>query len=290
MPKVTICIPAYNAEKTIIETLLGCVAQKGDYDILVSDNNSTDRTLKAVEIISKMYPGKITVINEPRQGQGYNMDNCVIHATGDYLIFLCSDDVFINSNVVEEYKRIFNTYPNVGHISRYYYQFINGPVRYHKTDNIYHLANNISGLGFRKDAISGNFSNDYWIEAASMVKNVLSNWEYFIVPKYLVGVRTGETNCSSSKAPYIKSPMMAWYKLIGPYNFVIKNFCSLVQIRCRGTYWQYLREIYYFVKVHPWNLLDLRLWFYLFVTHLPKRLIIFLNNYYKSSQKTGGTI
>lgn len=294
MPKVTICIPAYNAEKTIVESLLSCISQYGDFDILVSDNNSSDKTLEVVDMIAKMYPRhKITVINEPKQGQGYNMDNCVKHASGDYLIFLCSDDVFLGSYVVEEYKRFFDTYSNVGHISRYYYQFIiniNKPVRYHNTYNIYHLANNVSGLGFRKSAINGNFSNDYWIEAVSMVKSVLSNWEYYIVPKYLVGVRTGETNCSSSSAPYIKSPMKTWYNLVGPQDFVIKNFCSLVQIRCRGTYKQYLREIYYFIKVHPFNLLDMRLWFYILVTLLPKPIIIFLNNYYKSIKKTGGTI
>ena len=48
-PLVSICIPAYNAEKTLKTTLNSLLSQEySNYEIVVSDNHSTDATEKVI--------------------------------------------------------------------------------------------------------------------------------------------------------------------------------------------------------------------------------------------------
>ena len=49
-PHVTVCIPAYNAAKTISRTIDSILTQDyPNYDVLVSDNFSSDDTFRIVE-------------------------------------------------------------------------------------------------------------------------------------------------------------------------------------------------------------------------------------------------
>jgi len=110
-PKVCICIPAYNASQTIIETLESILAQTyTNIDILVVDNASTDNTVDIINnYVNKDKRVKLFAFNENVGGEG-NFTRCIQLATGDYTAIYHSDDSYLNTMVerqvafLERYK------------------------------------------------------------------------------------------------------------------------------------------------------------------------------------------
>lgn len=284
--KVTICVPSFNNEKTIQATLFSCMRQ--DYknlEILVNDDGSTDKTMEKVKECSEIEDSRIGIFTHKHLGQGTNLTMFKTLAQGEYLVYMCADDLFAYDSAVKDIVRIFNMFPCVGHVSRWYYQFLDGypgAVRLARDNNIYRLGGNPSGLAYRKQAMVGEFSNYYFIESVSMVQNVLKwGWQYYIIEKDVVAVRIGNSTATSTRA-YETSPIMGWYSLFGDADFVIKQFPSLIQVKTWGTYRQLLREIYYLVKIHPLNLLDYRLWiFSLASLIIPRKILHNLNRFFK---------
>ena len=92
MKKVTIGIPVYNDENYIRDAIDSALAQTyEDIEVLVIDDCSTDKTPD----ILKEYGDKIvTYRNEENKGIAINRNECIKKATGDYLCFLSSDDVY----------------------------------------------------------------------------------------------------------------------------------------------------------------------------------------------------
>ncbi|MBD3310511.1 glycosyltransferase [Candidatus Woesearchaeota archaeon] len=83
---ISIIIPTYNEEKRI-GTLLESINNQTykDYEIMVSDSESTDRT---VEIAEKM---GATVIKGPKEGVSIGRNLGAKHAKGDIFLFLDAD-------------------------------------------------------------------------------------------------------------------------------------------------------------------------------------------------------
>jgi len=290
--KVSICIPAYNSSKTIKETLLSCLKQDYyNFEIIVSDNCSTDNTREIV----KKYWQVILLKTEVNSGGGPNMDNCVNHADGEYIVFLCHDDIFTDPHVISDIVRIFEENPKVGYVGHWYYQFLDGdprPVRMHRSNDPYFQADNQSGIAFRNDALKDSshlyqykkFAPKYWVEGASMVKQVLdAGWDYRIIKYDTVGVRIHPGgNTSTLAEAYVTSPTMTWYNLVGKRKFYLTIFISLVQYKNWGKYKNVLREIWYFIKLKPSNLFRIDFWFWaLIAVFVPKTILRPLTYKYK---------
>lgn len=89
--KFSICIPNYNYERFIVETIRSVLTQDADLEVLVSDNNSTDNSVAAVEAIGDE---RIRVTrNAWNVGFAGNLDRACAGATGDRMILLSSDDI-----------------------------------------------------------------------------------------------------------------------------------------------------------------------------------------------------
>ena len=96
--KFSIIIPNYNKEEYVNDTLNSIINQTyKNFEIIVIDDGSTDNSL---EIIKKFDNVKLFTTNRRRAGGARNkgLDN----ATGDYIIFLDSDDYFTNNTVLEK--------------------------------------------------------------------------------------------------------------------------------------------------------------------------------------------
>ncbi len=102
-PKVSVCIPAYNEEKSIARTLESVFSQdySGEIEVIVCDNASTDRT---VEIISKF---NARVVKESQKGSRFAYNSAMRAATSE-LILVTNADTKVPPNwvsrIVEEYK------------------------------------------------------------------------------------------------------------------------------------------------------------------------------------------
>lgn len=96
-PKVSVCIPAYNAASYIRQAVESALAQNySDFEIVVVDNCSTDETASLVERLSRSSGGRIRYFkNEHNIGLVPNLNKCLAHARGKYIKFLCADDLLL---------------------------------------------------------------------------------------------------------------------------------------------------------------------------------------------------
>ncbi|MGE0864400.1 MAG: glycosyltransferase family 2 protein [Vicinamibacterales bacterium] len=91
MPKVSIVIPAYNAEDFIREAVDSALAQThADREVIVVDDSSTDDT----PLILKSYGDRIIVHRQPNAGVSGARNTGAALATGDWIAFLDADDVW----------------------------------------------------------------------------------------------------------------------------------------------------------------------------------------------------
>lgn len=100
MKKVTICIPTYNSENTIRETIVSLLNQTyKNYTIKIVDNCSTDKTR---EIVNEINSDKIILIeNDINVGGEGNFTRCMQLAEGDYTAIYHADDIY-NERIIEE--------------------------------------------------------------------------------------------------------------------------------------------------------------------------------------------
>ena len=98
MKKVSIIIPAYNADKWIGRCLESCIRQ--DYpklEIIVVNDGSTDRTLEVCNNYKKKN-NNVIVINKENRGVSNSRNVGIKKSTGEYLLFVDADD-YIDSNM-----------------------------------------------------------------------------------------------------------------------------------------------------------------------------------------------
>ena len=106
-PKFSIIVPVYNTEKYVKRCLDSIKSQSfKDYEVIIVNDGSTDNSS---DIISK-YSYK--VINQENQGLSMARNNGVKEASGDYLIFLDSDD-YIEKDLLEEINNSLSNNPDL---------------------------------------------------------------------------------------------------------------------------------------------------------------------------------
>jgi len=108
--KVSIIIPAYNAEKYLEEAIKSCLDQTvRPYEIIVINDGSTDRTEEIA--LSYLPAGVVYAFNSENRGIGYTRAKGVKLAKGDYIGF-CSADDKLNPNFIEAMLSYAKSYPN----------------------------------------------------------------------------------------------------------------------------------------------------------------------------------
>ena len=99
-PKITALITVYNSEK-YIETAIKSVQKQKLYDIeiLVIDDCSSDNSINIIENL-KNHDNRIKVIkNKVNRGILYSKSLGILKSEGKYIMFLDSDDLFVNENI-----------------------------------------------------------------------------------------------------------------------------------------------------------------------------------------------
>ena len=94
--KVTIAIPTYNRADFLRQTLAGITQQhfpRDHFEVLVIDNNSTDRTRAVVAEFASAYPTP-RYIREEQQGLDYARNRAIAEARGEIILF-GDDDILV---------------------------------------------------------------------------------------------------------------------------------------------------------------------------------------------------
>lgn len=261
--KITIAIPAYNAEKTIAKTLMSCFSQEyPDKEVLVWDDGSTDLTAKIAEA-----HGARVIIGEENRGIGHALIQLMDNAKGRYIIYMCADDQFTSSKVLGDYVRQFNEgEQNIGIIGRFFYQYVegfDGAVNVSRDRNILTQSCCPSGMAFR--VVRGlHWSNKIFVEMPLIVKQYLDmgyKWTMFEYDTFKARIHPGG-NTGTKKEYYTESPIQNWTDLVGKDFKFHEGF---VQLRNRRP-GILLREIRNSIRINPKNLLDPKWWLYVSIS------------------------
>ena len=104
-PLVSVCIPTYNGERFLKETLKSVTQQTySNLEILISDHSSTDSTIKIVE----SFEDQRISLSVLRQGGGAesNWNASIASAKGEFIKLLCQDDLLKPTCIQEQVNEL----------------------------------------------------------------------------------------------------------------------------------------------------------------------------------------
>ena len=103
MPKVSICIPAYNRPDTLRRCLKSIAGQSfRDFEVIITDDSLTDNVEKAVNEFRDMLAIRYYK-NNVRLGSPKNWNSAVRRANGKYIKIIHHDDWFSTENSLSIY-------------------------------------------------------------------------------------------------------------------------------------------------------------------------------------------
>ena len=113
-PKVSICIPTYNGEAFIEETIKSAIAQTyPNIELIVSDDGSTDRTIAIAQSFQSQTAVDFRIILHRNYGLSQNWNFCISQATGEYIKFLFQDDL-LEPECIEKMVALAQQNPKIG--------------------------------------------------------------------------------------------------------------------------------------------------------------------------------
>jgi len=90
MPLVSVIIPAFNAERTILSTVHSIQQQTiSDFELVVINDGSTDKTL---EFLDSIDDSRLKVFSYPNGGLPTARNRGISKATGEFITFIDADD------------------------------------------------------------------------------------------------------------------------------------------------------------------------------------------------------
>lgn len=92
MPVVSVVVPAYNAEKTILDTIR-CIQRQtfSNFELIVINDGSTDGTL---EMLGTVEEPRMKVFSFENAGLPVARNRGIAHAVGEYITFIDADDLW----------------------------------------------------------------------------------------------------------------------------------------------------------------------------------------------------
>lgn len=261
-------------------------------------NYKQDKFLKEAtgSVLMQTYPCTICVYNDLEGvGSGEAFNRAIAMANTDIIVLLCADDIFTDAHVIEDIVKEFQNNIGLGHISRWYHQFVDGdrhPVRAWRGESVIELANNPSGLAFRREALkdpceNGKYftlTNKMFIEAPCLVDKVIRMWWAYSILRYdTVSVRVHKST-ARSKDYYTKmwtsSPVEEWAKL----GWKTNDFTHLIQVKNYFTIKAVFNEIFSFIRVNPFYIINpIFVFFSITALCTPRCVLLHIPEFYRST-------
>lgn len=93
---VSVIVPVYNREKLVTETVASILGQTyRPIEIILINDGSTDSSLSVMQILQQQHPSLIRIIDQENQGQTIARNQGIAAASGKYIAFLDSDDLWV---------------------------------------------------------------------------------------------------------------------------------------------------------------------------------------------------
>jgi glycosyltransferase involved in cell wall biosynthesis len=99
-PKISIITATFNSAKTIDQTILSILDQSYEnIEYIIIDAGSSDETIKIIKKFESSFCGKLIWVSEPDNGIYDAWNKGLNKATGDWIMFLGSDDILCKNAV-----------------------------------------------------------------------------------------------------------------------------------------------------------------------------------------------
>jgi glycosyltransferase involved in cell wall biosynthesis len=110
LPKVSLIISAYNAEKYIRNTIESILLQQfDDFELIIVDDGSNDSTFKVVSDLAE--DARIKLFMKGNSGQSDSLNFGYKQSSGCFVKFMDADDL-ISPNMLSEQVKLIETQPN----------------------------------------------------------------------------------------------------------------------------------------------------------------------------------
>jgi glycosyltransferase involved in cell wall biosynthesis len=104
MPRVSVILPAYNAEDTIAETVRSVLGQQfEDFELLACDDGSTDGSIRVVE---KFRDPRIRICNMEHSGLSATRNRGLELAGAEFVAFIDADDLWSPDKLGSQVRRL----------------------------------------------------------------------------------------------------------------------------------------------------------------------------------------
>ena len=286
MPQISVIIPAYNAERTIRETIESVQQQTFlDFELIVINDGSKDRT---VELVQSIKDDRLKIFSYENGGVCVARNRGIDHANGEFLAFLDADDLW-TPDKLELQAAALKQHPEAGVAYSWTYfmdvdeqgeasSLLPSPP-YAFTGNVYkrllvsdfvHSGSNtlvrrqaIESVGEFDSACAGCADWDYWLRLSA-------HWSFVVVPKHQIFYRRA-AGCMSSNVEVMREEaliaMEKAYRAAPPELQYLKrhtlanlhNYCSSLYLQHssdRKGIQQAGQDLWSAIRIRPQNLLD----------------------------------
>lgn len=147
--KVSIIVPIFNAENYLAQCIDSILCQTYEnLEVVLVDDASTDRSLFICQEYLKKDKRLVLIQKNTNEGLGYARNTGILHASGEYCIFVDSDD-FIENNMIELMMNAINKDKLDACFCSFYEYYSNGTKVFKRKEK--------NELLFHDDAIINNF-------------------------------------------------------------------------------------------------------------------------------------
>ncbi|HHX8484685.1 TPA: glycosyltransferase family 2 protein [Vibrio diabolicus] len=119
---VSIIMPSYNSEGTILESIQSVLSQTyKNWELIIVDDRSTDNTWQVIQTYADKYDNIRVYQNKENLGAGASRNFAIKKAKGRFIAFLDSDDLWMENKLEEQIPFMLeNNYPlTYTHYSRF---------------------------------------------------------------------------------------------------------------------------------------------------------------------------
>lgn len=219
VPLVCICVPTYNAAATIRETLESVLAQTyRNLVIHVSDNASTDDTLKIVESVAD---ARVHIHRQEKNvGAEGNFNRCIQMAEGKYTAIFHADDIY-EPDMVARQVAFLEANPEAGAV-------------FAEATTIDEMGHRIGEIRLPKGIVSSGGLYDF----STMFKAILRHSNFFICPSAMVRTQVYQQEIKRWRGEQFRASadLDLWLRILQlhPVGYLPER---LMRYRISGSQW-----------------------------------------------------
>ncbi len=93
MAKISVVVPVYNAESVLRKCVESLVyGDERDIEVILCEDHGKDNSWALCQALSQEFPNVIALRNDQNRGVSHTRNQCLEAATGEYILFVDSDD------------------------------------------------------------------------------------------------------------------------------------------------------------------------------------------------------